>query len=1029
MNTELSADDPRFVKLAGELLHWHGTGAHEDNIRSAVRNFLVETELTDSYDVQSEASPDPQRIARRRVDLALSDAFIEVKRLIGTAADAATPAAEHVAQLDGYLKSSPDVNIGVLTDGRHWLRRTTGQLDIPTAYPWAFTLEKPNDGVKLFRWLNEYIFSGRHAKAVHVDTIGTEFGPASPVYVTQIEQIRKLFEQHGQERTVAIKYDLWQELLAVALGEIVGSGPEETLHSLFVRHTYLVTMIGMITQSTYGIDIERLCSNDPADLLIGRKFASDTGIEGVIESDFFTWLTEVDGGLDVIREMAAWVASYDWPSAQLGLASALYQSVIPAVEREQLGEYYTPGWLATAIVESVVTDPLQQRVLDPACGSGSFLVAAIENLLSTAREAEVRPEAVLDKLRHNVVGIDVHPVAVHLARSEWVLAARDAIAGSQSRLAFAPPVYLGDSLQMITQSDGMLGQLEVAVPVTGDPRRRELRFPRSLIERPETFDAAMEAVAAQIRSGGDPEQALVDAGVEEVERLQLASALGVLAELHSEGRDHIWSYYARNVVRPLIIAAESVDVVVGNPPWITYNQTVARLGARLRQLSVDYGIWEGAQYATNADLAALFFTRCADLYLASGGVCAMVMPHSALAQGQYTRWRTGRWLVPGAELNMNMACSIPWDLETLEPNNFFPVPACVVFGRREEVSQGLPNHVEQWTGEPDSLDVERSTRRLVRTSKFQSPYSEFARNGATIYPRCLFFVDENPLTGPVAASDSIRVDPRRGPNDKKPWRSLNLDSLAQRTVERTHLFKVALGESIAPFLMLTPQLALLPIADDWTLTRREDDRNRVDLTSLCPRMREWWVEVSAMWEARRNTTLANQLDHMGKLSVQLDSDSLSTGAGLRVLYPKSGWPVAAICEDESVIVENSLYWITVRSRLEAEFLCGVINAEQIRSMVAPHMSKGLYGPRDLHSQLWKLPIPEFDETSAVHLEVVHASRNAAQGAKRVVDEECARRGTTNLNTQVVRRSVRKWLRNSEEGVTAEEAIARVLDKG
>jgi type I restriction-modification system DNA methylase subunit len=48
----------------------------------------------------------------------------------------------------------------------------------------------------------------------------------------------------------------------------------------------------------------------------------------------------------------------------------LYESVIAAATRHSLGEYYTPDWLAGEIVDAVITDPLQQRVLDPACGSG-----------------------------------------------------------------------------------------------------------------------------------------------------------------------------------------------------------------------------------------------------------------------------------------------------------------------------------------------------------------------------------------------------------------------------------------------------------------------------------------------------------------------------------------------------------------------------------------------------------------------------------------------------------------------------------
>ena len=60
----------------------------------------------------------------------------------------------------------------------------------------------------------------------------------------------------------------------------------------------------------------------------------------------------------------------------------LYESVISANERHRLGEYYTPDWLAEEIVSQVVTDPLAQRVLDPGCGSGTFLFHAVRRYLA-----------------------------------------------------------------------------------------------------------------------------------------------------------------------------------------------------------------------------------------------------------------------------------------------------------------------------------------------------------------------------------------------------------------------------------------------------------------------------------------------------------------------------------------------------------------------------------------------------------------------------------------------------------------------
>lgn len=55
------------------------------------------------------------------------------------------------------------------------------------------------------------------------------------------------------------------------------------------------------------------------------------------------------------------------------MLKVLYESVIDAGVRHQLGEYYTPDWLAHQVVEATVTSPLTDRVLDPACGSGTFI--------------------------------------------------------------------------------------------------------------------------------------------------------------------------------------------------------------------------------------------------------------------------------------------------------------------------------------------------------------------------------------------------------------------------------------------------------------------------------------------------------------------------------------------------------------------------------------------------------------------------------------------------------------------------------
>ena len=56
------------------------------------------------------------------------------------------------------------------------------------------------------------------------------------------------------------------------------------MDDLFVRHTYLSAVIGMVVQASFGIDIRRLAETDPADLLLGRELYRATGLHGVLES-------------------------------------------------------------------------------------------------------------------------------------------------------------------------------------------------------------------------------------------------------------------------------------------------------------------------------------------------------------------------------------------------------------------------------------------------------------------------------------------------------------------------------------------------------------------------------------------------------------------------------------------------------------------------------------------------------------------------------------------------------------------------
>ena len=1051
MTTHLDIYDPQYAAAAAEILRRHDSGQPEANITSAVRDFLTLTGLARPHEIVEENPP--AETSRRAVDLTALDTFIEFKRRIGGGGFVPDPA--YVQQLDDYLAQSQrdgkGVRTGILTDGKRWLLRWPGAGPVNTAPPYGFVLESPDGWLPLYEWLRDRALFA--LEQIPADRAGVEqhLGPQSAAYRRDIDTLAALYANAANYETVQVKRRLWHDLLRAALGEIAHDPAE--LDSLFIRHTYLSIVIGMAVQASFGIDIRQLAATDPSDLLQGRRFRSDTGLGGVIESDFFAWPDEFSsnqlGGHDLIKTLARRIARFDWPQAPPDIAAILYETVIPAGERRTLGEYYTPGWLARMMARELIADPLRQRVLDPACGSGAFIAAAVAHFLAAAGDG-YDPKERLDRLRRNVAGIDVHPVAVHLARAAWALAARPAI-DAAVRAGYdasgSVPVYLGDALQLRFRAGDLFAGHQVTIQVN-DAANSELAFPISLVEQADAFDSLMSQVAADIESGQDPLMALDDHAIADPgDRATLAATINTLQRLHADGRDHIWAYYTRNLVRPVAMSRHKVDVIIGNPPWLNYNQTADVLRTELERQSKDrYGIWVGGRYASNQDVAGLFFARCVDLYLKDGGVIGMVLPHSALQSGQYTKWRSGEWQsrpagrgrrrTPGRTLAVNFARQPAWDLEPLEPNTFFPIASCVAFAERIGENAGgtaLAGAVERWQGRAGADDVRRVYSGITDTSvSGDSPYAGYSRQGASIRPRRLFFVEEIESPVVVQAGQTVMVNPRRGGQDKEPWRNLDLTAISGQTIESRHLYDVYLGETVVPYATLEPLQVILPVRrGEYKMPTDADGLGGIRMGGLERRMRGRWQTINDLWEdnkpAASKLNLLENLDHYRKLSSQLEWQRDKAGRPVRVVYGAAGQPTAALVSDDNSLIDERLYWITCKDMDEANYLLAIINSDALAIAVNKYTTPNWSGKtRDLHKHLWKLAIPEFDGSNFDHQAVAEAGAWAAEGAAARLGELRAARGY-GVSVAIARRELRGWLRGSAAGAVVEAAVEQLMD--
>lgn len=997
------ARQPR-AALMDRLVNVSGAIRSEATIQADVRMLLLDPHLglsEESLDVQLETPVGD----RKRIDVEVGCTVIEVKRSLATPAAIASA----TTQLGGYVVTRAaelgQRYVGILTDGRLWI--AFHEVDGGLVEATRITATGGEAGaVLLLGWL-EGVLATRRAVAPTPQNIADQLGAQSSAHALDYSTLAALYDDGRDLPTVQLKRELWAKLLRGALGTQFIDSDE-----LFLDHTLLVNSAEIIAHLVLGLPAEQLT---PATLLSGDQFAM-ARIYGVVDRDFFDWVLEVPGGEGYVAALARQLSRFDWSAVQHDVLKVLYESVIPAETRKALGEYYTPDWLANRIVSEVITDPLRQRAVDVSCGSGTFTFYAVKRFLAAADTARMGAAEALAQVSSHVIGIDLHPVAVALARVTYLLAiGRDRL--SAPRDALSVPIYLGDSLGW-DQRDDLLTVDYVVIPTESDEKllTGELRFPDHLLADAKNFDELVQALIEESERAVGKATKQLSAGT--VRRLNIAEAdLPVLAanfarlkELHEEGRNHIWAYYIRNVTRPAWLSREDnrADVLMGNPPWLSYRFMTEAMQKRFKSFAVERNLWSDETTATHQDLAGVFVARAVERYLKTGGKLAFVVPNPVLDRDYWAGFRRGEF--DGA----NVAFDVSWDLRRIRPH-LFPRGSGVIFGRRELTSREMPRTALIWTGRAPERHSHSETAALLTQSVGEltlvtgddptSPYAQKFSQGATLAPRVLWRVEET-AAGLGVPTGLVKVQSKRSATEKKPWK--DFEALTG-VVESEFVWPALLGEQVIPFHVRAPEMFVVPLTQGGRLLTGED--SKID---AYPGLAAWVRTAEEMWETHKRSkmTLSERLDHMRGLTNQVPVTQT------RVLYSKAGMHLAAaVLVDHRPIIDTTLYWATMGSESEAHYLAGILNAPITTELAQPLMSYGK-DERHIDKSVWKLPIPLFDPADEIHTEIAALARGLAATVADVP--------FPSDNFVTIRRAVRSHILKSANGQKLDRLVAELL---
>jgi hypothetical protein len=452
-----------------------------------------------------------------------------------------------------------------------------------------------------------------------------------------------------------------------------------------------------------------------------------------------------------------------------------------------------------------------------------------------------------------------------------------------------------------------------------------------------------------------------------------------LIKLIDEDKDSIWTYIIKNVYKPIALTNLKVDVILGNPPWITMqgmkNQPYQQF---LKKATFDYNLLDKNEthQFTHMELATLFFCLVTDLYLKENGKIGFVMPKSILFSSHHKKFI--KFEKPKFGLDKI------FDAEQVTP--LFNVPCCVIMctkGKTTSYPVQMITISGKLTHKNASLEEAIKSLRQDQT-KFEpatldttaSFYYDKFYQGATMFPRNFYFVTivKDPFLG--INPHSPKVKSNEDNETKPPW----TDVVMEDEVESNFLYASLIGEKIVPFGKTEFSLTVLPIfvADGQPHVIKNYEELQ---TRGFPKAAAYFQTAESKW-AENATEKSSKMTPYDRLDYRKGVENQNLRKKYKILYVSSSTYLAScvinMMEPTSYtlngnkiplngfIAESKTYWFETDIEDEAYYLSAILNSKIIDELIKPLQTHGLWGERDIHKRPLMLPIPRFSKSNVKH---------------------------------------------------------------
>lgn len=1023
-------------ELFGKLLEARRGNEHkEENFRQncaiILDDLFKKLEIDRNVNVENEFT-----VLQGRIDSLYGNFLIEYKyptRIASSNTAGNLKFIEQVQrQMNGFHKktSVPFHKImGVVFDGYYVIYIKKQGNDWNISVPQEMTV----DSYELF--LMRLLSVNSSGKALLADNLIHDFGSASSQSIQAISTLYHKLECNNEMNKAKLLFEQWQILYREVYGysfetkdlRIKGLKEQYSLKTETINYSYLIFAIqtyfsllikvlslNILTYLKGSTMVEKYCfhtesfeklRDDFKDIEEGGIFRR-LGISNFLEGDFFSWYLYLwDDEIGVLLQtLIETFEKYDYSIIVLerdiarDILKNLYYELLPAVLRKNLGEFYTPDWLAEFLLEDLQPQMKEDTLfLDPTCGSGTFLVMLIKKIMNQYGSS-LPSEKLLKIIMNSVIGYDLNPLAVICARANYIIALGEMLSECEEPVEI--PVYLCDA--MLTVLEGYEESKDCYIIPT---KAETFILPKKLVDI-KKLNNVMDIVNDCIHRGGNldvfemqliKELPELRQSLSQKEYEVLKDFYIKMEALNKKNLDGVWANVIKNAFAPIF--QRKADYIIGNPPWIDWQNLPENYRESIQKYWYDYRVFDHkgqkAQLGSaHDDISVLMTYVIMDNFLKDGAKLGFVINQNLLQAsgggGGFRKFMI-KEKIPVSVKSVN-------DFVEVEPFKDLGVnnkTATIILQKGEKNT--YPVVYKKWykCGKNVISSNERKEsvfERMIKCKEFYaSPINEYnspwmvaayhekkmfdkminkegssfyrARKGVDTSANAIFWVREKKRM----KSDLILVDNSPENSRKK------ISQVSNFPLEKQHIYPLLRGKDVKKWKYNPEYCIILPYTKEGKVIAKDE------LLSTCPNMFDYFYLdrhgfIPVLKErATYKKFILRQDEHAPEYS--LYNIGKYTFSPYKVIWKALSKGVAAVTisndDNRMLIPDHNLLMVPLENESEAYYLTGVLNADIVSRFVNAYVAWFISG-----HILERINIPRYCENKILHNEIAILAKEA-----------------------------------------------------